>query len=299
MLRAHNHSNPIPMRVAAFLAGLLAAPTSSWAQHVGDIRVGATAGGMLGAAYDFDPAVELFQGFCAGGLCLYGSTDPGFVALETAADAVVPAVSGTKIAMEIVSIDAGASVKVGSRVLDAAAESASLGQTPSLHVHPSWQVTAPAQASGMYTVRFRLVDEDGDYELVLAINTAQTTTTTSSSTTSSSTTSTTTSTTVAFCGDGFVDAGEECDEGRPWTPGASCLDDCTPATCGDPDESGRVSATDALFALRAAVGLEDCAACVCSPDGTTNITAGDALRVLRYAVGEPDQTLACLPCAVL
>lgn len=63
--------------------------------------------------------------------------------------------------------------------------------------------------------------------------------------------------------------------------------------CGQPVSSGtRPSASDALYTLRAAVGLIACEDIVCDVDGNCVLTAGDALRVLRAAVGESLE-LAC------
>lgn len=67
-------------------------------------------------------------------------------------------------------------------------------------------------------------------------------------------------------------------------------------TCADPDENGNVTAADALFVLRAAVGSLTCPACVCDADGSGATTASDALRVLRVAVGL-DEPLDCPACS--
>ena len=48
-----------------------------------------------------------------------------------------------------------------------------------------------------------------------------------------------------------------------------------------------VSASDALFMLRAAVGLDSCELCVCDVDGSGGVAATDALATLRLAVGQP------------
>jgi hypothetical protein len=57
-----------------------------------------------------------------------------------------------------------------------------------------------------------------------------------------------------------------------------------PGSAGPEDP---VTATDALFILRAAVGQLSCEPCVCNANGTGGITASDALLVLRAAVGAP------------
>lgn len=60
-----------------------------------------------------------------------------------------------------------------------------------------------------------------------------------------------------------------------------------PGDCGDPVVAGRISAMDAQFILRTAVGLEQCRLCVCDVDGSGAIFSNDALRDLQYAVGLP------------
>jgi len=68
----------------------------------------------------------------------------------------------------------------------------------------------------------------------------------------------------------------------------------TESRCAQPVSSGALpTATDCLFILNAAVGLQSCD-CVCDPSGDGNSTATDALLCLSVAVGGP-QTLMC-PC---
>lgn len=64
---------------------------------------------------------------------------------------------------------------------------------------------------------------------------------------------------------------------------------CFPVqVCGDIDDSGKVTATDALTILKAAVGGPQCDAkpCLCNVDGNDKRTAADALAALRIAVGQ-------------
>lgn len=66
-------------------------------------------------------------------------------------------------------------------------------------------------------------------------------------------------------------------------------------TCGDPivdaslsppgGLSGVITATDALFVLQAAVGVQTCDLCVCDVDGSQSVAATDALVVLGVAIG--------------
>jgi len=105
--------------------------------------------------------------------------------------------------------------------------------------------------------------------------------------------------TGAACGDGSVDAPEECDDcDNQWSAGQSCSGECLLLDCGDPDNTGSVTASDALFVLRVAVGTSTCDTCVCDVDasgGATPVSASDALRVLRRAVniGGPLTCSAC------
>jgi hypothetical protein len=74
--------------------------------------------------------------------------------------------------------------------------------------------------------------------------------------------------------------------------------------CGDPVDPPTfigefpavVNATDALFTLRTAVSLESCSLCVCDLDDSGSVTASDALALLLLAVGQPG-SLDCPPCA--
>jgi hypothetical protein len=65
--------------------------------------------------------------------------------------------------------------------------------------------------------------------------------------------------------------------------------------CGDPDASGSVTASDALTALKTAVGSAECAVCVCDVDSSGTIAASDAQRILKVAVGTVLE-LQCVAC---
>jgi hypothetical protein len=67
------------------------------------------------------------------------------------------------------------------------------------------------------------------------------------------------------------------------------------ASAPAPGEASAVTASDALFILRAAVGIEVCANCVCDVTGDGATTATDALTVLTAAVGIP-VNLQCPSC---
>jgi hypothetical protein len=66
------------------------------------------------------------------------------------------------------------------------------------------------------------------------------------------------------------------------------------APCGAPLTLGsEPNATDALYILRAALGLEACDPCVCSVAGSADITVRDAFAVLS---GAPPTSFACPAC---
>jgi hypothetical protein len=58
-------------------------------------------------------------------------------------------------------------------------------------------------------------------------------------------------------------------------------------TCGDPTGDGDVTATDALIALNAAIGLTTCELAYCDVDDSGAIAASDALAILNVAIGIP------------
>lgn len=101
-----------------------------------------------------------------------------------------------------------------------------------------------------------------------------------------------------------------CEGGGPTTTQSTLPPTTTTTTlanggvCGDPvdpplvggGQAAFINATDALFALRAAVGLESCALCVCDLDNSGAVSASDALALLLLAVGQPGN-LDCPPCS--
>ncbi|RMD85463.1 MAG: hypothetical protein D6815_01775, partial [Candidatus Dadabacteria bacterium] len=103
---------------------------------------------------------------------------------------------------------------------------------------------------------------------------------------------------AARCGDGYVQIGvEECDEGilNDDAEPDHCRRDCRlPEVCGDADGNGIVTATDARWVLRSAVGLiAQCAGGRCDADGNGRVTATDARKILHAAVGLVPEGLDC------
>ena len=68
-----------------------------------------------------------------------------------------------------------------------------------------------------------------------------------------------------------------------------------PIDCGDANADASITASDALLALRTAVGSSSCEDCICDADSSGQVTASDALLVLRASVGQPVD-LVCVPC---
>lgn len=56
--------------------------------------------------------------------------------------------------------------------------------------------------------------------------------------------------------------------------------------CGDANKNAEITATDALSALRTAVGSQDCELCLCDINDNGGVTAPDALAILGSSVGQ-------------
>jgi hypothetical protein len=92
---------------------------------------------------------------------------------------------------------------------------------------------------------------------------------------------------LSKCGNGDLDFAEQCDDGNnEWEIGEVCRFNCTVITnCGDVDDSGDITAIDALFILKAAIGAESCQLEVCDITGDGSITASDVLAALQASIG--------------
>ncbi|MFN2428125.1 MAG: hypothetical protein ABR587_16950, partial [Candidatus Binatia bacterium] len=90
------------------------------------------------------------------------------------------------------------------------------------------------------------------------------------------------------CGDGDINGSDVCDDGNAtFAQGEYCGAGCTALTpCGDPNASGSLTAGDAQFALRAAVGQVKCCFRVCDVNSSNTVVASDAQQILRKAVGQ-------------
>jgi hypothetical protein len=285
------------MRSRGRMDGLSAVAICAWAgitliAHCGiafaheggyEIRSTEESGGALAVTGGPHGAVVVTLTFCNGGDCLYENAE---TTIHTPEDALsspprFALTSGTRVALEIVDLDDGASIKAGGNNLDRPAETAILGTAPALHVQPTLQVTTADGIVGDWHVWLRFTDPDDVYassdviELVLTNE-------------------------PNLCGDGHVDEHETCDAGEDsWGIGRACTDECEWLTCGDPDGDGQPRASDALLVLGAAVGTQTCDQCLCDVDasgGATPVTGVDALRVLGAAIGIGSAALECPPC---
>jgi hypothetical protein len=68
------------------------------------------------------------------------------------------------------------------------------------------------------------------------------------------------------------------------------------AACGDATADGQASASDALFALQTAVGIRECALCICDVDESGLITVLDAYAILQSGLGAGSIELTCPAC---
>lgn len=96
------------------------------------------------------------------------------------------------------------------------------------------------------------------------------------------------------CGNGDLDFTEQCDDGDNITePGKLCKFDCSiNDNCGDPLGTGVITLGDALFVLRASIGLESCDLALCDVNGSGYISTTDAFLLLQY-VTELQVSLDC------
>jgi hypothetical protein len=93
---------------------------------------------------------------------------------------------------------------------------------------------------------------------------------------------------VDLCGDGTLEAGEDCDDGdNDYVVGEYCHSTCIAVPCGQPANptAAQPLASDALVVLNAAVGIVVCDLRVCDAVSPSGVTATDSLALLRVAVG--------------
>lgn len=95
------------------------------------------------------------------------------------------------------------------------------------------------------------------------------------------------------CGNGTLEEDETCDDGdTAWVTGQYCNGSCRALLCGDPDDSGTVTAADSRYMLLAALSLATCDLAVCDVDSNGAISSTDVLKVLAFSTGQ-DVELNC------
>ncbi|HXC51515.1 MAG TPA: DNRLRE domain-containing protein [Candidatus Limnocylindrales bacterium] len=90
------------------------------------------------------------------------------------------------------------------------------------------------------------------------------------------------------------DDGESCTRADVCTSGmcaGTVIPGCSETLCGDANDDGKLTASDALTALRTAVGAGNCELARCDYNGDGKVNASDALAILRVAVGGPSNPL--------
>jgi len=250
--------------------------------------------GTIVVDYPFEDTILVEESVCVAGQCLYTATTPGIVAeQEQPLEGLFFIDNAIPLTLEIVDLSDEVSLRFDSLILDTPGQIIRLGFSP-FHAHTTYQVEIPEGVEGDFFVTFKITSsapfylDSAEYTLLLTNGVHHDTTTTTLGG-------------EPICGDGFLSAGEACDDGdTDWVVGGYCRADCTMIACGDPDDSGTTSATDALVTLRAAVGVGSCDSCVCDVDssgGPAPVSASDALRVLRAATGNADMSLSCPICS--
>jgi hypothetical protein len=142
---------------------VLAMHARAAAAHGLEMLLGSTAkgAGALALGYEFSDPVVVTESVSIGGTTLYTSLFPGFewLQVDDPTDALYALKVGTPFSMQIVHIDPGAAVMVGSTTLKADGQSALVATTtnvPADHYHPQWELLLPTGVTGTYTVSFRL-----------------------------------------------------------------------------------------------------------------------------------------------
>ena len=132
--------------------------------HGPEMMLGSTASGSgaLALAYDFTDEVVTTPSVSLGGMTLYTSIFPGIEWLQAddPADSLYALPVGTPFSLQLVSIDAGASVVINNKTtLSAPGQSALVATTTNIagdHDHPQWQLLLPDGVQGNYSVSFQL-----------------------------------------------------------------------------------------------------------------------------------------------
>jgi len=148
--------------------GILTARARPAAAHGAEMFLGSTAsgGGALALSYEFTDTVFVTPDVSLGGMTLYSSLFPGIEWLQSDQAPLYALPPGTPFSLQIMSLDPGAEVKVGSTTLTTAGQSAFVANTtnvPGDHFHPQWELLLPTGVTGNYSVSFRLTTTSPSY----------------------------------------------------------------------------------------------------------------------------------------
>lgn len=162
---------PLPPCRAPVAGCLLFALCATAVFGHGDVmRIGATAAGggrlEIEPGFDFDRDVLVTEVTSVGNQTLFHAIIPSLAWVLPGSAALQPVNPTASIAMRIEQIDAGASVRLNGRILDAPGESANIGTfsaDPEEHVHPEWRLILPTGVAGRYSVSFVLITATPGY----------------------------------------------------------------------------------------------------------------------------------------
>jgi hypothetical protein len=212
-------------------------------------------GGALTVYWDFAHKVVQTFPFCLNGQCLDSTIDPGFITTEPAPDGSFYSLAdGTNVTIEIVAIDSAATLQVNGVALAKPGDAALLGTAPTLHTHPSWQLSLPEGTLGNYSLSYKLTTDSPLYSesAVYAVTLTNLPTPTPSAPTPSATpTATPTQSAPACPGDCNGDGKVTVDELVRAVSGA--LGTGTACSADDLDGDGTISITELVAAVNAAL----------------------------------------------
>ncbi len=129
-------------------------------------------GGDLAIEFDFHKRILVTKSICfqsqedASQQCFYNGLDPAFFAYDTdhPTKPLYALDEGTTLGMEIIAMDAAASVKVNDTVLSKPNDAARIATIMTgLHNHPGWQLQIPEGEHGNYPFSFRVTSESPTY----------------------------------------------------------------------------------------------------------------------------------------
>lgn len=261
--------------------------------------------------WDFEnQKVRAFYTFCGGNTCLYSTINPAFLEVEVAdrddaadhehgAEIVHPLVDGTTVSLEVIARDAAVSLRING-VNVGVGEQQTLGTTPHLHNHPSWQITLPAGAGGDHTVSYKLTTESPLYDesrvytsILTAIDPEPTAAPTPTATATATPTPVETGACAGDCnGDGEVTV-DEIIRGVTTALTGEGLAECLAV---DSDGDGLVQVDDVIRAINAAL-----VGCGAAPEPTPTAAPTPSPTAVRFsAIQDTIFTPSCAvsPCHV-